>query len=277
MPKPDTTVNKIRRALEDYPAAEIGGGPVETTMDALNTIWLLAYFCNPAVRVGMQVTPKGEKKPKALYALPGNSRPEYVLSEFAKAASGLQEEDAVEVFSVSEADMTSGRPEEVDSPAEEGGTTAATKQALRAAARQRIAGVQGPNGAWRITHAYPKLDAATLKSVLELLAMIKSDSDEWARDPAEAQAVLELSRWSTNFPLRNPMQVRENTIEVSGGKMIVKPHRRPFLAMLFCQHRYPDGPWDFKTKQKEDARWVQIEDENEVRLRERMRQRAAAE
>jgi hypothetical protein len=44
--------------------------------------------------------------------------------------------------------------------------------------------------------------------------------------------------------------------------------------MLLCRHRYPNGPWDFKTKQLEDERWVRIEDENEKRIRARMRQRA---
>ena len=45
--EPDVTANEIRRALEGYPAVKIRGGPVETIMDALDTIWLLAYFAIP--------------------------------------------------------------------------------------------------------------------------------------------------------------------------------------------------------------------------------------
>jgi hypothetical protein len=270
--KPDTVVNKIRKALEKYPAVEVSGGPVEVSLDSLDTIWLLGYFGNPAMRAGMQLTPKGQKKPKALYALPGNSRPEYSLSEFAKAANVAQEGDVFEVFSVSEPDMNEGREEvEDDYP---GAPTIEVKRALRAAGRMRVAGEIGPNGSWRITHAYPAAESATMRDVLGVLAMVKSDSTEWARDEREAAAVLELSKWSTNFPLRNPMQRQENAVSVSGRNIIVKPHRRPFLAMLLCRHRYPNGPWDFKTKQLEDERWVRIEDENEKRTRERMRQRA---
>lgn len=272
MAKPDTVVNKIRKALEKYPAVEVSDGPVEATLEALDTIWLLGYFGNPAMRAGMQLTSEGHKKPKALYALPGNSRPEYSLSEFAKAASAAQECDLIEVFSVSEPDMNEGREEvEDDYP---GAPTIEVKRALRAAGRMRVAGEIGPNGSWRITHAYPAVGASTLRDVLGVLAMVKSDSTEWARDEREAAAVLELSKWSTDFPLRNPMQRQENAVSVSGRNIIVKPHRRPFLAMLLCRHRYPNGPWDFKTKQLEDERWVRIEDENEKRLRERMRQRA---
>ena len=274
MAKPDTVVNKIRRAVEKYPAAEVSGGPVEATLQALDTIWLLGYFGNPAMRAGMQTTPKGQEKPKALYALPGNSRLEYSLGEFAKAASAAQEGDVIEVFSVSEPDMNEGREGNEVKDDYPGAPTIEVKRALRAAGRMRVAGQMGPNGSWRITHAYPAVDAATLKDVLGVLAMVKSDSTEWARDEREAAAVLELSKWSTDFPLRNPMQRQENTVSVTGRNIIVKPHRRPFLAMLLCRHRYPNGPWDFKTKQIEDERWMRIEDENEKRVRERMRLRA---
>ena len=40
---------------------------------------------------------------------------------------------------------------------------------------------------------------------------------------------------------------------------------------------FPQGPWDFKTKQFEEAFWVRIEDENERRLRERICQRSSAQ
>lgn len=108
MAKPDLVVNKIRKALEKYPAVEIAGGPVESSLDVLDTIWLLGYFGNPAMRAGMQLTPKGPKKAQALYALPGNSRPEYSLNEFAKAAGAAHQGDVIEVLCASEADLNGG-------------------------------------------------------------------------------------------------------------------------------------------------------------------------
>lgn len=273
MPKPDTTVSKIRKALETHPAAEIAGGPVEAPLAALDTVWLLSYYGYPEMRAGMQIIPKGEKKPKALYALPGNSRPEYSLNEFAKAAAEAQEGDVVEVLAASEHEMNPPRAEKEDDYP--GAPTPEVKKALYAAARLRIAGVVTANRMWRVTHAYPKVDSATFKDALVLLAMIKTDSNEWARDEAEAQAVLELSKYCNQFPLRNPMQRQENTVIIAGRNITVKPHRRPFLPMLLLHHRYSNVPWDFKTKQMEEERWFHIEEENERRTRERMQQRAA--
>ncbi|HKO05788.1 MAG TPA: hypothetical protein VJW51_13615 [Candidatus Acidoferrales bacterium] len=277
MPKPDAVVNKIRKALESRAPVEISPGPVETTLDALDTLWLLSYFCNPAIRAGLQVTRRGEKKPRALYALPGNSRVEYSLDEFSKAAKDVQEGDVLELLCAGESDVY-GTKDDLD----DYGTgrskeqISKLKQSLREAAKVRFVGTVGPNRTWRITAACPKTDAASLKDALELLAKINSETSEWARDDAEAQAVLELTRQCTDFPLRNPMQVRENTVEVRGREIFVKPHRRPLLAMMFCWHRFPNGPWDFKTHQREDAFWVRIEDQNEQRIRERMAQLAAA-
>jgi hypothetical protein len=44
--------------------------------------------------------------------------------------------------------------------------------------------------------------------------------------------------------------------------------------MMLCRHRYPDGPWNFRTPQREDEFGVDIENQNEQRTRERMRQMA---
>ena len=105
MAKIDAVVNKIRKVLESHAAVEISGGPAESSLDALDTLWLLSFFCNSAIRAGMQVTSKGQKKPKALYALPGNARPEYLLNEFTKAGKGAAEGDTIEVLCASEADV----------------------------------------------------------------------------------------------------------------------------------------------------------------------------
>jgi hypothetical protein len=277
MAKPDAVVSKIRRVLEPHPAVEITGGPVETSLRALDTLWLLSFFCNPAIRTGMQITPKGQKKPKALYALPGNGRPEFLLNEFTPAAKDAAEGDVLEVLCASEADVYQTKDDLDDygtgrSKAE----IAAIKTALRDAAKQRYVGIVGHNQKLQITHAWPALDAASLSNALEILAKIKTDSPDWAREPEEIQAVLDLARSSNQFPLRNPAQLRENTIEINGRDVVVKAHRRPFLAMLLCRHRFPSGPWNFKTNQLEDAFWVHVEDENERRIRERMRQKSLA-
>jgi hypothetical protein len=276
VPKPDAVLNKIRKALEGCATADIRGGPVETTLDALDTIWLLGFFCNPAIRAGLQVIPKGQKKAKALYSLPGNVRVEYTLNEFANAAKDVQEGDVLELLCASETDVYQTKDDLDDygtgrSKAE----IAAIKKALREAARLWITGAVGPNRSWHITSSFPGTDAATLIGALDLLRKIKATTNEWARDEGEAQAVLELTRHSTDFPLRNPHQVRENTVEVRGREIIVQPHRRPFLAMMFFRHRYPDGPWDIQTRQREDAFWVEAENQNEQRARERMRQTTA--
>ena len=44
--------------------------------------------------------------------------------------------------------------------------------------------------------------------------------------------------------------------------------------MMLCRHRYPDGPWNFETRQREDKFWVDIENQNEQLTRERMGQMA---
>ncbi|HMD07213.1 MAG TPA: hypothetical protein VKH63_06730 [Candidatus Acidoferrum sp.] len=277
MAKPDPVVSKIRKALESYSAVEIPGGPVETSLRALDTLWLLSFFCNPAIRAGMQITPKGQKKPKALYALPGNGRPEFLLNEFTLAAKDAAEGDVLEVLCASEADVYQTKDDLDDygtgrSKAE----IAAIKTSLRDAAKQRYVGTVGTNQRWQITHAWPALDAASLNNALEVLAKIKTDRMDWARGPEEMQALLDLAKLSNQFPLRNPVQLRENTIEINKRDIIVKGHRRPFLAMLLCRHRFPSGPWNFKTNQLEDAFWVHVEDENERRIRERMRQMSLA-
>ena len=277
MPKPDPVVNKIRKALEGCAATEIAGGPVTAPLDALDTVWLLALFCNAAVRCALQITPRVQKKPKALSALPGNTRPEHCLEEFSKAAKEAQEGDTLEVLCASEADVYDAKDDLDDY-----GTGRSTREiaeiktALRQAAKQRYAGPVDSGHTWRITSSWPAVDAATLKDVLELLAKVKGIASEWARDEPEARAVLELTRQSTEFPLRNPHQVRENSVEVRGREIVVQPHRRPALAMMFLRHRYPNGPWNIKTRQQEEAFWVKVENENERRTKERMQQKAPA-
>jgi hypothetical protein len=277
MAKPDAVVNKIRKSLETVPAVELAGGPVESSLDALDTLWLLSFFCNSAIRAGMQVTPKGQKKPKPLYALPGNARPEYILSEFTPNLNDVADGDLIEVLCASEADVYETKDDLDDyGTGRTKAEIAAIKYALRQAAKQRYVGVVGTQRRFLITHAYPKMNAPSLMAALEILAKIKTESNDWTASLEESQAVLALTKLSTDFPLRNPAQLRENSVKANGTDIVVNPHRRLFLAMMLCRHRFPNGPWDFKTRQVEEAFWVHVEDENERRTRERMRKISSA-
>lgn len=73
MAKPDTVVNKIRKALEKYPAVEVSGGPVEVSLDLLDTIWLLGYFGNPAMRAALQRDKKSPRLCTLSPAIPASS------------------------------------------------------------------------------------------------------------------------------------------------------------------------------------------------------------
>jgi hypothetical protein len=266
--KPDKVVNAIAAALDagKIEAVPVSGGSVPVPLGQAAALWLIPWMCEPEVRVGARITPPKARKAKPLYATWGDTRHALdILRELSAALSPL-DSGVLEFVAVSSAEMNDllagdddddaeGEDEEEE---EDEGTDAAElalKARRREAARFRLSGPV-ENGVWRVESAFPPVSGAQLKAALEILQLVDTPSTGWARDPAEAAALAELAAKSTGFIRTNPAQVRAHALQVSGAEITVTEERRPYLAMILFRHRLGDGPWDLRTHQQWDEKWL---------------------
>src|SRR5581483_3027459 len=110
---------------------------------------------------------------------------------------------------------------------------------------------------WTITHAYPAVTATQLRKAMEILELVDSSSTRWARDDAEAGALVALALKSKAFIQLNPAQRAAHKIEARGSEILLSdPDRRPYLAAILFRHRMHDGPWDFRSEQALDEAFL---------------------
>jgi hypothetical protein len=255
--KPDKVVDAIGSVLDAANAAAVAidAGPIDVPLARAGAIWLLPWMCEPECRVGVRVREPKSKTPRALWASPGDTRDALAIVRECSAALTKLDSGELELMAASTAEVNAHLAGEDEDPAEDDGQSPELRARRIAVARFRIAGPID-RGVWRITSVFPRASAAQWRQALEILDLVDGESRAWARNADEAKAIADLAAKSSGFSRTNPAQVRANTLEVDGASIAVHDDRRPYLALVVMRHRMGDGPWDLRTHQQWDERFL---------------------
>ena len=262
---------RVLAELADVEPLPLAGGALEVPLAAAATLYLLPRACDPTARVALLVTPAGRSQARTLFSLSAADPPALAVHIAVDRELGeLSDGDVLELCSI--------RGEDEDDEEDEGLDPAAAEilARLRAAARLRLRGTVG-RGTWTITESYPLAGARFVRDAVEVCQAVRGEGAGWARDEVEACVLAELARRSPHFPTHNPVQERENAVTVDGIAVHVRPHRRPFLAILLLSLRLEGGPWDLDTARVDDQRIAAFLDRQSEVVRARLARAPGAE
>jgi hypothetical protein len=207
----------------------VEGGPVVLPLADLPRLWLIPWFCDSAVAVGLWVQPPARESLAIRWPRVEDLQTTVTDSGAVQAGFPWRSEraqmGALEKIAGALMLLPDGSVFELATAAEETGPGAHRYQGV----------IRG--GDWHVRTSAPAVDCRTLEAALDLCR--EADGPIRARDAREAQRVLELarrSRW-----LADDVEIVEHA-----GTLDVEPEYRRHLAMVFFRHRF-SGVWDMAT------------------------------